>query len=196
MKKTGLSLIFLFVILINGFSQVEKSDSSFSIIEDTLQVKPTVVSTDRHSPTKATLLSVALPGLGQAYNRKYWKIPIIYGLAGTTVYLAITNYKKWKPFSDAYRYRIDGDSTTIDDYATEYSANNLLDLKKYYKRSLDLSIIFTFVVYAINIVDAAVDGHFFKFDVSDDLSLYIDPVINITANKNNQYYGFRINLRL
>lgn len=135
----------------------------------------------QHSPQKAVLLSAALPGLGQIYNKKYWKLPIIYagfGGLGYSIFASTRNYRKYKT---AYKYRVDGDPNTIDEFEGTASESNLLDLKNYYRRNLDLGVIFTAVLYALNLVDAAVDAHLFHYDISDDLSMQVQPRFNYNA---------------
>lgn len=128
-----------------------------------------------HSPTKASLLSAILPGTGQAYNKKYWKIPIIYaGFAGLG-YLAVTNNSDYKIYKDAYRLRLDGNESTVDDYVGIYSDEDLVTLKDYYKRNRDLSYICMGILYALNIIDASVDAHLFYFNVNDDLTMQVQP---------------------
>lgn len=150
----------------------------------------------RHSPKKAALRSAVLPGWGQIYNRKYWKLPIVYAGFGGLGFALGYNIKHWKTYSDAYRARVDNDTSTVDQYEGIYSENNLLILKKFYKRNVDLSIIFTAVWYALNIIDAAVDAHLFEYDISDDLTLRWDPVIDI--NRHNPAYmnGVKLSLKL
>lgn len=119
-----------------------------------------------HSPKKAALMSAILPGLGQAYNHKYWKIPVIYiGFTGLS-YLAIQNNKWYSESKTAYKNHTGDDAQTIANMG-------------YYHRNRDLSIIACAAVYILNVVDASVDAHLFTFDVSDDLSLNFQPSIYI-----------------
>ncbi len=151
-------------------------------------------SAERHSPTKAALLSTALPGLGQAYNKKFWKIPIVYaGFAGLGFWVG-TNIKSYNIYSKAYEYRVDNNPATIDQFIDQYNAEDLRTLKRFYRRNLDLSIVLTAVWYGLNIVDAAVDAHLFEFDVSDNLSLRIDPIMEYHSRANN-FTGFKVGLR-
>lgn len=132
-----------------------------------------------HSPTKAALFSAALPGLGQAYNKKYWKIPIVYAGFGVFTYFIIKNRKEYVKYREAFNYVSRGDSTYIDnEYVFKYNEDQLRDGKNYYRRNLEFTYILTGLWYIINILDATVDAHFFDFDVSDDLSLRIDPIID------------------
>lgn len=151
-----------------------------------------------HSPQRATLYSTLLPGLGQAYNKKYWKIPIIYaGFAGTG-YLIASNYKEYRKFADAYQW-IDegGEGTPPNDYAIRYpSGDQLLKGEYQYRRSLELSIILTALWYGLNIIDATVDAHFFDFDIDEDLSLQWRPALLPTPTWQGNYQtgiAFRLN---
>lgn len=120
-------------------------------------------------------MSIALPGLGQAYNKKIWKIPIIYaGFVGLGYFVKINN-DDYKTYKNAYKDRLDGDESTVDPYVGIYSDNDLVTLKNYYRRNRDLSIIGIGVLYILNVLDASVDAHLFNFNVSDDLSIMVQP---------------------
>lgn len=138
---------------------------------DTLQLK-TVIN---HSPKKAALLSTFLPGAGQAFNRKYWKIPIIYGAFAGLGYLVLQNNTEYENYKQAYIYRTDNNKNTIDNFVGKYTDDNLITLKNSYQLSRDFAVIGVIAVYLLNIVDAAVDAHLYTFDVSDNLSLQIQP---------------------
>ncbi len=129
-----------------------------------------------HSPKKATILSAVLPGAGQFYNEKYWKMPVIYAGFGTLGYFIYANQSKYNDYKQALKYRTDNDPATVDTYP-QYSAEGLLQAKNYYRRNLELSYIFTVVLYALNVVDAAVDAHFYEFDINDNLSLKLQPTL-------------------
>ena len=122
-------------------------------------------------------MSTALPGLGQVYNGKWWKVPIIYGAFGGLIYSAVWNHGKCATYRDAYLIRIDDDPTTTDQFEGRYSDANLRELVDFYQRNRDLSLVFTGVIYALNIIDAGVDAHLKDFDVSDDLTLKVRPTL-------------------
>ena len=128
-----------------------------------------------HSPRKATLYSVLLPGLGQVYNQKYWKVPIIYGAGGAFAYFVGFNQVKYKKFRDAYVNGEPGTPALIDGQYYDYEI--LPRGRDYYRRYRDLSALGFGAIYLLNIVDAMIDASFFYYDVSDDLSLQIQPVI-------------------
>jgi hypothetical protein len=153
--------------------------------QDTLPkpVAPVATSTQKtsmfkgHSPKLATLMSAVVPGLGQAYNRKYWKIPIIYGGIGVCYYFFKDYDNYFRDFKNAYIAETDTDHTTINPYP------NLREqqLKVYItdaRRYRDLNAFLMVLVYALNVVDACVDAHLYKFDVGDDLSLKFQPRID------------------
>ncbi|MFM1874815.1 MAG: hypothetical protein RL266_552 [Bacteroidota bacterium] len=140
-------------------------------------VDSTVVIAKKHSPVKATIMSAALPGLGQIYNGKWWKVPIIYGGFGGLIYSSVFNDLKCQTYRDAYLLRVDDDPNTIDQFAGRYSDANLRELVDFYQRNRDISLIFTGVLYALNIIDAVVDAHLKDFDVSDDLSMSVRPTM-------------------
>lgn len=177
-KKLFLLFFFFCLIVRPAFSQ-----KSLNI--DSLEMT--------HKPGNAALRSALLPGLGQAYNKRYWKIPIIYATIGTLVYFAHYNNTEYQRFSDAYKYRLDGDSTTVDEFSTtNLSATDLKTQKDYWHRNRDLCIIGIGLTYVLNIIDAYVDAHLFYFKISDQLTLHYLPQTDFIARKS--YAG--VNLQL
>jgi hypothetical protein len=188
--------IVLFIICtINAHGQILETDST----------KTKVISeenTIKHSPKKASIYSTILPGLGQAYNKKYWKIPIIYIGFGTLGYFIGWNNNFYKTYKQAYVDLTDGDDNTnsyLDlDASKYYDLNNPTDYnnfktglskqQEYYRRNRDLLIISTIGFYGLNIIDASVDAHFFDFDISDDLSFNWQPAANL--HDSQLLYGF------
>jgi hypothetical protein len=129
----------------------------------------------KHSPGKAAIYSAICPGLGQIYNKKYWKLPIIYGAGGTLAYFVAYNQLKYEKFRDAYANGIPNEPAYIDGGFYDYDI--LEKGRDFYRRYRDRSVLGFGVVYLLNIVDAMVDAHFFYFDVSDDLSLQLEPAM-------------------
>jgi hypothetical protein len=132
--------------------------------------KPKVDST--HSPKKAALLSAALPGTGQLYNKKYWKAPLVYAGMGVSVFFIISNQKSHKEFRQEYAYRMNTGSIGG---LEAYTDNDLLVIQEQYRRLRDLSVVGAFVIYLLQIADASVDAHMLKFDISEDLSMHFNP---------------------
>ena len=143
-----------------------------------------------HSPKRATIYSAVLPGLGQGYNRKYWKIPIIYAGIGTSVYFYIFNSKEYQRTRHALINRLDTDSTTVDNDFTDprYTVALLQDRKNYYRKNRDLSAVIGLLFYIANIIDADVDAHMFNFNVDENLSLFVAP--SITFNRPSLTFSF------
>lgn len=162
--------------------------------DTTLPAKPFFDKTD-HSALKAGLFSTALPGLGQVYNQKYWKIPIIYVAFGALAYSIQFNGSRFFQYRDAHGKRIDNDSTTVDQYVGQYNANQLKTLRDFYQRRYELSIIGAGVVYILNIIDATVDAHLYNFNVSDNLSLEVQPRFRYSADPGS-FHGVSIKMRL
>lgn len=126
-----------------------------------------------HSPKRAALYSAALPGLGQAYNRKYWKIPVLYaGAAGIGYAISFTN-RNYQEFRTAYRARLEGDTTLL----PLFTAADLKRRRDYWHRNRDLSIMGGLALYTIQIIDATVDAHLYKFDekFNESLTLQVRP---------------------
>lgn len=150
---------------------LKKADSSIRAETDTVTKKI-------HSPKKATYYAMALPGLGQAYNKKYWKIPIIYAGFGTLGYFIKRNNDDYKTFKNAYKYVLEDETGPPPNEMVERydaDAEKLRTIKDYYRRNLELSYILTGALYLLQVLDATVDAHFFNFDVSKDLSLDVEP---------------------
>lgn len=133
---------------------------------------------DIHSPKKASLYSAILPGLGQAYNRKYWKMPVIYAGFGALYYITRDNNREYRKFLEAYRYVISKDTVTIsNEYVDRYNEQQLLQGKNLYRRNVEIGYILAGALYILNIIDASVDAHLFNYDVSDNLSMKFEPVM-------------------
>ena len=127
---------------------------------------------DPLTPAKAAFYSAVLPGLGQAYNKKYWKIPLVYGAIGTSLYFYISSNAKYHEYRDAYKRRLEGYS---DDKFSYLDTNWLITAQKFYQRNRDLSALFVVGFYALNIIDANVDAALIQFNVNENLSL--QPVV-------------------
>lgn len=129
----------------------------------------------KHSPKLAIGLSAVLPGAGQVYNRKWWKVPIVYAFLGAGSYCIYHFASEMKVYRTEYRYRMQERFDLIDPQLGYYSDDNILSLKKKYQRYMEISIAATAIFYVLNIIDAAVDAHLFYFDISNDLSLRFTP---------------------
>jgi hypothetical protein len=143
---------------------------------------PVVLSwRERHSPRKASILSAALPGAGQVYNRKYWKVPIVYAGLGASLWFIRENQTQYRRYRDAYLALVDGDPNTVDEFEGRFSPEQVRDVLDTYQRWRDLSYIALGAVYVLQIVDASVDAHFVRFNVSPDLSGSLGPSPTLLA---------------
>ncbi len=159
-------------------STVVKINSDTAIVKKDSTVKP------RHDPNKATIRSAILPGWGQAYNREYWKIPIVYAAIGIPAGLYIYNNTWYKRFRDAYTITINNDTahfTAIYPKIQNFSAESLQYYRNQFRRDRDYSVLYFLIMWGLNVVDATVFGHLKDFDVSDNLSMNISPQYNPSA---------------
>ena len=123
-------------------------------------------------PKKAALYSAILPGSGQIYTKKYWKVPVIYGGLITSAYYINESNDFYQLYKSTYLNRLDGDFTDN----LNYSDSDLRTLTEHYRRNREVSALLFTLTYILNIVDASVNAHLFDYDVSEDLSLHIQPV--------------------
>ncbi|MDG2264412.1 MAG: DUF5683 domain-containing protein [Flavobacteriales bacterium] len=123
-------------------------------------------------PKKAGLYSAILPGAGQVYTKKYWKVPVIYGGLITSAYYINESNDLYQLYKSTYLNRLDGDFNDN----LNYSDSDLRTLTEHYRRNREVSALLFTLTYILNIVDATVNAHLFDYDVSEDLSLHIQPV--------------------
>ena len=150
--------------------------------EDTIAVATSVKkdTVKLHDPKKAALLSL-IPGAGQIYNKKWWKLPIIYVGLGAAGYFAVTNGLEAIKYRNEFFFHQHGATEYYNEKWKDYDIPYLISMKNDYLRTMEICVgVFT-ILYALNIIDALVDAHLFYFDVSDDLSLRIMPYINNNA---------------
>ena len=140
---------------------------------------------DVSSVSRATTLSTICPGAGQIYNKSYWRVPIVIGGFATTIYCIDWNNRGYQRFKKAYRLRYDYDQNpdlypngSADEFGGRYASSFLKNLRNSYRRNRDLCIILTAGLYILQIVDAHVDAHLRDYDISDDLSVDISPMID------------------
>jgi hypothetical protein len=179
--------LFLLILLFscNTFAQqrgdtlILKSDSSTNKKFDSTS-KKNILSLDtsakKYNPKVATFRSAVLPGWGQAYNKKYWKIPIVYGALGTTAYIFFYNLKTYKLLKQAVILRSDNDpanDSQVDPEFINLSTESIRSYRNSFRQNIDYSVLFFLVFWGLNVVDATVDAHLKSFDVSNDLSLKI-----------------------
>lgn len=159
-----------------------------TVIRQTAAGPDTVVKKKVHSPRRATLRSLIIPGWGQVYNKKYWKVPIVYTAIGIPASLFFYN----KSFYNKTRYALQvvADTALFNDPAAMAKVDprliplveakeqgSLINYRNEFRKNMDYSILFTLLAWGLNVVDATVDAHLKGFDVSDDLSLKVKPTL-------------------
>ena len=142
-----------------------------------------------YSPRIATIRSAILPGWGQATNKKYWKIPVVYAALGATTYIFFRNVKQYREARDAYLNAIDGDFTNDFQIPQPYFSvkdqpERIKNFRNEVRQNIDYSVLFFILFWGLNVVDATVDAHLKTFDVSNDLSLQIKPGYSPLARTN------------
>lgn len=181
----------LYILL---FCAITGNFSSFGQEEIKLIASDTVTKTiDPLRPAKAAFYSAVLPGLGQAYNKRYWKIPIVYIALGTGIYSYTWNQKRYDRYRDAYKQRLVLGENSNDRYQGLLSTDRLIDAQKYHQRNRDLSLLITAALYALNIIDANVDAHLQQFNVNGDLT--IRPEIQTNEFNYKQNVGLSLNYK-
>lgn len=166
--------LFLFGVFVLGYTCVFSQDSLATlVVKDTIKV---------HSPKKAVIFSAIIPGAGQVYNhiampkgkkKAYWKVPLIYGALGVTSYFLVKNQLTQQSLKQEYTNRKYGG--LLDERWSDYDGPGVLTLYDQYLNWRDLSILGVGAVYLIQVIDAGIEAHFVHFDISQDLSLAIEP---------------------
>lgn len=166
--------------------------------------KDSVLRARNLSPHKASLWAM-IPGAGQIYNRKYWKLPIVYGGFAVIGYFVLDNRSYYLKYNDAYicSSKEDNEEGYIceDPLTDKYSTSDLQQIKDYYRRNTELSIIVGALWYILTIVDATVDAHLSHWEVNDNLTVDLEPVIQPIMPKiamptqQSGYNGLKIAVR-
>lgn len=169
--------------------------------EDAKVIKPFIPD-----PTRAVWYAALFPGLGQIYNRKYWKLPIVYGGFAGTFYAYNWNSQFLKDYSQAYLDIMDNDPNTksyediipssmLNSYNQDQIKNILKRQKDMFRRNRDLSIISMVGVYLLSVLDAYVDAQLFDFDINPDISMRVEPTIIMPEKSAPQGVGVSWSLR-
>lgn len=142
-----------------------------------------------YNPNKAVIRSAIVPGWGQITNKKYWKLPLVYGALGVTAGILVHNIKQYRGAKKAYALAVDGDASN--DYLIEQPYYSVKDqperirtFRNQVRQNVDYSVLFFLIFWGLNVADAAVDAHLKTFDVSDNLGLQIKPGYSPMANTN------------
>lgn len=180
MLKKAAKPAFLFVMIISLGAKAQQADSVIVLRDSLISELPaieTFQSVSRFDPDKAALYSAALPGLGQIYNKQYWKLPFVYG--GFIIFGHIIKYNNdiYHAFRNAYIAETDGDPNTSNPFENFSSSQSLQLNAQTAKRNRDFTIIMTLAFYMIQIADAHISAHLIEFDLNEDLSMGVKPVM-------------------
>ena len=210
--KTFIAGFTIFFTIFTGNLAVRAQQINVS--NDSLQVV-TPIPKEVRSPKKASIYAALFPGLGQIYNRKYWKLPIVYGGYAGLIYVLGWNNNQYKDFFQGYRIiaqhtstadlkpadrkfldnLIKNPSISLDNpYTFTYISAQLKSGKDYYRRNRDLTIIGIAALHVLSIIDASVDANLFDFDISDDLSMRIEPM-PVFLGDQNLVMGFNVAIK-
>lgn len=177
-------ILFISFVLISISISAQKDSTKINGIKINGNIKFNSNYYNPLSPSKAAFYSAILPGLGQIYNKKYWKAPIVWGAMGTSTYFYLTNNKEYNRYRTAFKQREAGltdEFTTINANGTKtfiISRNGLISAQKTLKSNRDLSLLTTLVFYVLQIVEASVNAHLLQFNTNDNLSFSPTMVAN------------------
>ncbi|CAM4291151.1 DUF5683 domain-containing protein [Zobellia nedashkovskayae] len=200
MSKSLLTLIFISLFTLTVAAQKEtvedKEVDSLQtnlaeeglIVVDTLVKQKVVINP--LAPSKAAFYSAVFPGLGQIYNKRYWKVPIVYGAIGAAVYGYTWNNNQYQRVRTAFKRRQAG--FTDDEFYDILGDDDLQNEQENFQSQRDLLLLVSIALYALNIVDANVDAHLKQFNVDDDLSFDMEPFLDLDPVTNNPSYGMAL----
>jgi Family of unknown function (DUF5683) len=187
MKTSFLTILCLLCMLFAVHEKLYAQNAISNTAEPVLQ-KADTSSKQRSVASKAALRSTILPGLGQVYNKKYWKVPIVYGIIAIPVSLYSYNRKWYNLTRNAYTIRSTKDSANFGKIAPELiplSSEALRLYRNEFRKNMDFSLLGILLAWGLNVVDATVDGHLRGFDISDEVSLKLSPKLS-TGNMSGQ----------
>lgn len=190
--KDNKYLSFLFLFFCTILLAQEQDTLSVTVTDEKVVEQETIREPyDPLAPSRAAFYSAVVPGLGQAYNGKYWKIPIIYAGIGTSIYFYTERTKDYNRYRDAYKRRLAG---FTDDEFEGITTETLIRAQKREQRSRDVSIAIAVGIYLLNVVDANVDSHLKQFNISEDLSL--QPNMDFNRFDDSTNYGLSLTYKL
>jgi len=178
-KKFHILLIASLFFTIHSFAQEELIIKA----KDTIYTSPNEF--DMLSPARAAFYSAILPGLGQAYNKKYWKIPLVYAALGTGVYFYDLNNTNYNRARTAFKLRLNGKPNEFDgvDGNIYLSDDALIRAQKSYKKDRDLSLLVTVGLYVLQVLEASTNAHLLQHNVDNNLTLSPQIIKDATSNK-------------
>ncbi len=190
MKRFTIITLIILSFSIKGWTQestevVEASTLMNNISSDYKPMDPL-------APSRAAFYSAIVPGLGQIFNKKYWKLPLVYAAVGTPIYFYVDNDSKYRDYRNEYKKRLRGIYDTEDPVFGKLDNERVIQGQQFYQRNRDLSLVVAIGFYILNVVDANIDAHLMQFNVNDKLT--IQPAMEYNPRDLNQYQ-YAINLQ-
>lgn len=189
----------IFIVIFSAFAKAQQDDPQDIIIVEEVESVIAKEEYDPLRPAKAAFYAAALPGLGQVYNKDYWKLPLVYGALGSTVYGAIFNANQSERFRDAFKERLAGqvdEFSEVDEngnITNIFSNDALINAQDDLRRKRDLFILISAGVYILQILEANVDAHLSQYDVDDNLT--VAPDVFIDEQLTRMSYGVKLTYR-
>lgn len=190
----------ILILFFYAFAKAQEDTPSETILDaDTIEGLSTKEEYDPLRPAKAAFYGAVLPGLGQVYNKDYWKLPLVYGALGSSIYAVTFNSRQSERFRTAFKERLAG---RIDEFTRPnengelieiFSDDALINGQDQFKRRRDLFILVSAGVYLLQIIEANVDAHLSQYDVDDDLSF--GPAIYLDDRGQTMNYGLTFNYK-
>lgn len=203
MNKTVFLLLIFSLFSVFCFSQKKPETKALDSVQKDLDKQGIRIADDSAfverkkinplAPSKAAFYSAVLPGLGQIYNKRYWKVPLVYAAIGTGVFAYVSNDNNYTRVRDEFKARLAG--LPGDEELSRFDQEDLQDFQERFQEDRDLALLITIGLYALNIIDANVDAHLKQFNVDDDLSVDFKPFLEynpITASPN---YGMGLTIK-
>lgn len=189
MARFFIPFLFIISFLFGQYAVAQKTIAKDSTIKKNKGIFSRYDSSKAYNPRIATYRSAIIPGWGQATNKKYWKIPIVYAALGATGYIFFRNVKQFKEAKAAYINATDLDPSNDWQipqpyYSVKDQPERIRNFRNQVRQNVDYTVLFFIAFWGLNVVDATVDAHLKTFDVSDDLSLEIKPGYSQLANTN------------
>tara|TARA_R110002051_G_scaffold8755_1_gene35944 strand:+ start:43332 stop:43970 length:639 start_codon:yes stop_codon:yes gene_type:complete len=168
------------------------------VVTDSVSFKKNKKEFNPLAPSKAAFYSAVLPGMGQIYNKRYWKVPLVWGAIGGSIYAYSWNNDNYKRFRTAFKSRQAGFNT--DEFNGEgtlpfFDVDRLENQQERFQRDRDLWLVVAIGMYALNIVDANVDAHLKQFNIDDDLSIDFEPFLDFNQVTNTPNYGMALTIK-
>lgn len=200
LQKCIYSIVLLFfctqILTAQTVEKELKKDTITASVTKKIKKKPIFdQGIDPLSPARASFYSAVLPGLGQIYNKKYWKAPIVWAAIGTGVYFYLDNNKKFNRYRDAYKLSLAGKPHEFDGNGTSSKLTDevLIRAQDFYKKNRDLSMFITIGLYALNILEANVDAHL--PDKKIDTNLSFRPSFFTESITSQPMFGVSMNFK-